>query len=97
MKPTNRWRWPASLVLVLFVALVVEDVLIRVLPLGAAISVNRVAIATSAICIVTGLVGVLQRPRTIALVICGLGVTLGIVALVISLFGELYRLGSVFT
>jgi hypothetical protein len=60
-------------------------------------SVNRAAIATSAICIVTGLVGVLQRPRTIALVIYELGVTVGIVALVISVFGELYQLGSIFT
>ena len=74
-----------------------EDVLIRVLPLGTAIAVNRVAIATSALCIVAGLVGVFRRPKTIALVICGLGVTVGVVALLISIFGELYQLGSIFT
>ena len=97
MKATTRWRWPATVVLVCLVALVIEDVLIRVLPTATAINVNRAAIATSAICIVCGIVGVLQRPRTFALVICGLGVTLGVVALLISIFGEIYQLGTIFT
>jgi hypothetical protein len=96
LKPPKRWRWPATAVLISFVALVVEDVLIRVLPLATAITINRVAIATSAICIVAGLIGVFQRPKTIALVICGLGVTVGVVALLITVFGELFSLGSIF-
>lgn len=96
MRPTKRWRWPATAVLISFAALVLEDVLIRVLPLATAITINRVAIGTSAICIVAGLIGVLQRPKTIALVICGLGVTIGVVALLITVFGELFSLGSIF-
>jgi hypothetical protein len=61
---------------------------------------QSVALATAinirAICIVAGLIGVLQRPKTIALAICGLGVTVGVVALLITVFGELFSLGSIF-
>ena len=87
---------PATVVLICFVAFVIEDVLIRVLPHATAITVNRVAIATSVLCILSGLVGAFQRPRTIALIICGLGVIIGVLALLISVFGELSSLGSIF-
>jgi len=96
LKPTRRWRWPATVVLICFVALVIEDVLVRASPHETAMTVNRAGIATSAICAVSGLIGVFQRPKTVALIVCVLGVAIGILALLITVFGELISLGSIF-
>jgi hypothetical protein len=95
LKPTKRWRWPATVVLISFVALVVETVLYRNSPNSATTTALSLAIkATCAVCALSGVIGLFQRPKVIAVVICVLGVIVGIVAFLLLLSGE--ALSSVF-
>ena len=95
MKPTKRWRWPATVVLISLVALVVETVLYRNSPNSATTAALSLAIkATCVVCALSGVIGLFQRPKVIAVVICVVGVIVGIVAFLLLLSGE--ALSSVF-
>ncbi|HEV2028383.1 MAG TPA: hypothetical protein VGS16_07610 [Candidatus Dormibacteraeota bacterium] len=95
MKPTRRWRWPATVVLISFAALVIETVLHRNSPNSATTTALSLAIkATCVLCALSGLIGLFQRPKAIALVICVLGVIVGILVFMLVLSAE--SLSSVF-
>src|SRR3984893_5326113 len=57
-KPTKRWRWPATVVLISLVALVVETVLYRNSPNSATTAALSLAIkATCVVCALSGVIG----------------------------------------
>ena len=89
MKPARRWRWPATVVLVCFGALVLEIVVYRITPISTIAPAIRLAEkATCAVCALTGLFGLFQRPKAIAVVVCVLGVIVGIFTFLLILAAE---------
>jgi hypothetical protein len=89
LKPTRRWLWPVTVVLICFAALVIGAVVHRALPNSPmATTVTLVEKVICAICALSGLVGLVQRPRGIALVVCVLGVIVGILFFLLILAAE---------
>jgi beta-lactamase regulating signal transducer with metallopeptidase domain len=89
-------RWPAIVVLICIVAGILEFVLFRATAHTAAIfTVTQIAVGTSVVCTVAGFIGLRQKPKTVATVICGLGLVIGILGILVSVFALL--IGNAFT
>ena len=89
MRSIERVLWLERIVLVCLGGALVEVLLAFTAGQGIAIlTVSRFGLATSLVCTVAGLVGVLQKPRTIGTSICGLGVVAGLAVLAATIFLE---------
>jgi hypothetical protein len=77
--------WPERIVLACLggfvVAILVEITASHTI---AGLTLSRIVLATSLVCVVAGLVGVFQKPRTTGAGICRLGVLAGLTGLVIT-------------
>ena len=82
------------MVLFCIAAGIIEFVVLRA-HTTAAFTVVDVAVLTSVVCTVAGFVGLIQKPRTVSTAICGLGLVVGILGIVLSVFALL--IGIAFT
>jgi hypothetical protein len=83
--------WPERIVLVCLGAVVAEVLLAFTLTAAESIvilTLSRFGLATSLVCTVAGLIGVLQRPKTIGIGICVLGAVAGLAGLALTAFLE---------
>jgi hypothetical protein len=84
--------WPERTVLVCLGALLVEMLLSFTLVASQSVAIltlSRFGLATSLVCTVAGLIGVVQKPKTIGTAICGLGALAGVVGLVLTALLEI--------
>src|ERR1700694_5506798 len=96
IQSTRRLRWPAIVVLICFVAGTIEFVLFRATAHTVAIfTVTQICCGPSMGWTIARFIGLRQKPRTVATVICGLGLVIGIVGILVSVFALL--IGNAFT
>ena len=73
--------------LICIAAGILEFVLFRATAHTAAIfTVTQIGVGTSVVCTLAGFIGLRQKSRTVATVICGLGLVIGILGILASVF-----------